>query len=57
MSPLPEVQALVVPTRYQKPLGEAPGSPRMSRARGKRWNMLTAGEILSADDYRDEGVC
>jgi hypothetical protein len=54
MPPFPEVSALVAPTRYQKPLGEAARSPSMSR--GKRRSGLTSGEILPARDYRDGGA-
>jgi hypothetical protein len=34
MLPIPEVLALVVPTRYRKPLGEVAGSLRTSQTRG-----------------------
>jgi hypothetical protein len=57
MLPIPEVLALVVPTRYRKPPGEAVGSSRTSQTRGQGLSGLTAGEILSVHDYRDEGVC
>jgi hypothetical protein len=51
MPPLLEAPALVAPTWYRKPLGEAPGSLRASRVGGKRWSGLTGGETLSAQDY------
>jgi hypothetical protein len=57
MSSFPKVPALVVPTRYRKPPAEVAGSPRASRAKGKRRSGLIGGEIMSVHDYLDEGVC
>jgi hypothetical protein len=60
MSSFPKVPALAAPTQYQKPPGEAAGSSRASQTGGggvRRRNGLTGGEVLSAHDYRDEGVC
>jgi hypothetical protein len=56
MLPLLEALAPIVPTRYQKLLGEANGSLRASRTGRKRWSGLTGVEILSAHNYRDDGV-
>jgi hypothetical protein len=57
MSSFPKVPALVVPTQYRKPPAEVAGSPRASRAKGKRRSGLIGGEIMSVHDYLDEGVC
>jgi hypothetical protein len=53
MSSFPDASTLAVPTQYRKPLGEAAGSPRASRARGKRRSGLTGGKIMSAHNYRN----
>jgi hypothetical protein len=57
MPPLLEAPALVVPTRYRKPLVKQRGARERLGLGGKRQSRLTGGEILSVHDYRDEGVC
>jgi hypothetical protein len=54
MSPFVAALALVVPTQYRKPPGEASGSLRASRAGGGgRWSGLTGDEILSTHNYEN----
>jgi hypothetical protein len=48
---IPEVPALVGPTQYRKPLGEAAENLRMSQVRGKRQSGLAGSKILSTHNY------